>query len=346
MVTKGEISTDLDNVKGTPNPPAYRAKEALNTLSYPHLSVATTNQFNLSVKANEDRVSDYIRINVKSPEIIFIQEVLDDSGVINDGTVSSDNNLDFFVGLLNDPKYDIYSARKYGFVYVAPDNNQDGGVPGGNIRNVIVYNTNNLEVLEYKRIGLSTETDAFSRTRKPLYVKIKYNPSGEIYHLINVHHNSKIGDSSPWGSLQPAVQVTLPKRINQNTYIRDWILTNLTKETDNIIISGDFNDFEWSDSMKVLDDNTDNRFMKNLINDIPENARYSYYFNGAYQVLDHMVVSHNIYNKIKTKNDTTNVNINKEYITFSDVLSTQFWILSLGESLLVDHNPAICRIPF
>jgi len=120
----------------------------------------------------------------------------------------------------------------------------------------------------------------------------------------------------------------------------------LTKETDNIIISGDFNDFEWSDSMKVLDDNTDNRFMKNLINDIPENARYSYYFNGAYQVLDHMVVSHNIYNKIKTKNDTTNVNINKEYITFSDVLSTQFWILSLGESLLVDHNPAICRIPF
>jgi len=345
VVTTGEISTDLNNVKGTPNPPAYRAKEALNELAYPHLSVASTNQFNLSVKANEGRVSDYIRVNVRSPEIIFMQEIQDDSGETNDGTVSSDNNLNYFVSLLNDPKYNIYSTRNYGYVYVAPENNQDGGAPGGNIRNVIVYNTLNLEVLEYKRIGLSTETNAFDSSRKPLYVKIRYNPSGEIYHLINVHHNSKSGDSSPWGSLQPAVEFSLPKRISQNTYIKNWILGNLDKTNDNIIIAGDLNDYEWSDSVKVLDDNTENRFMKNLSNDIPENARYSYYFNGAYQTIDHVIVSDKIYNSIKTKNDTTNILANKDYITFSDVLSTQFWILSLGESLLVDHNPAICRIP-
>jgi uncharacterized protein len=345
VVTTGEISTDLNNVKGTSNPPAYRAKEALNALAYPHLSIATTNQFNLSVKANESRVSDYIRINVRSPEIIFMQEIQDDSGQTNNGIVSSDNNLNFFVGLLNDTKYNSYSTRNYGYVYVAPDNNQDGGVPGGNIRNVIVYNTLNLEVLEYKRIGLASETDAFASSRKPLYVKIRYNPSNEIYHLINVHHNSKSGDSSPWGSLQPAVQFSLAKRISQNTYIKNWILANLDKSNDNIIIAGDFNDYEWSDSIKVLDDNTENRFMKNLTNDIPENERYSYYFNGAYQTIDHIVVSEKIYNTIKTKNDTTNILANKDYISFSDVLSTQFWILSLGESLLVDHNPGICRIP-
>ena len=349
IVTNGEISRDIIAVKGTPTPPAYRAKEALNSLSYEHLSIMSTNQFNLSVKVNEIRVSDYIRINLKSPEIIFVQEIQDDSGVTDDGVVSSDNNLAFLVSLLNNSKYDIYSTRNYGYVYVSPENNQDGGVPGGNIRNAICYNTNNLEVLEYKRIGLSTETDAFSKpsgSRKPLYVKIKYNPSGEIYHLINVHNKSKSGDSSPWGSLQPPVQFSLPQRIEQTTYIKNWILNNLNKTTDNIIISGDFNDYEWSDSLKILDDNTSNRFMKNLVNDIPENARYSFYFNGTYHAIDQMIVSDKIYDAIKTKNNTTDITMKKDYITYSDVLSTQFWILSLGESLLVDHNPVICRIPF
>ena len=289
-----------------------------------------------------------IRINLKSPEIVFLQEVQDDSGVTNNGVVSSDNNLNIFINLLNDIKYNIYSTRNYGYIYVAPENNQDGGVPGGNIRNAICYNKNNLEIIEYKRIGLLTETDAFSipsGSRKPLYVKIKYNLTGEIYHLINVHNKSKSGDSSAWGSLQPFVQGSLPQRIQQTTYIKNWILNNLNKTTDNIIITGDFNDYEWSDSVKVLDDNTTNRFMKNLINDIPENSRYSFYYNGTYHAIDQFIVSDPIYDKIKTINNTTDITAKKDYITYSDVLSTQLWILSIGEPILVDHNPIICRIP-
>jgi predicted extracellular nuclease len=239
----------------------------------------------------------------------------------------------------------VYSTRNYNYVYVSPVNNQDGGVPGGNIRVVILYNTLNCEVLEHYRIGLPEETDAFANSRKPLYVKLKYNPTGQIYHLINVHNKSKSGDSSPWGSLQPYVQFTLEQRIKQTTYIKNWITNNLNKSIDNIVISGDFNDYEWSDSVKVLDDNTSNRFMKNLVNDIPEEIRYSFYFNGSYHAIDQMIVSEPIYNAIKTKNSTSDVTVKKDYITYSDVLSTQFWILSLGESLLVDHNPLICRIP-
>ena len=58
IVTNGEISRDLNIVKGTYNSPAYRAKEALNSLSYQYLSIMTSNQFNLSIKVNETRVSD------------------------------------------------------------------------------------------------------------------------------------------------------------------------------------------------------------------------------------------------------------------------------------------------
>ena len=345
IVKRGEISTDLYNVRGTAAPPAYRSKEALSTLSIPHISIISTNQFNLQVKVNEKRVSDYIRINLKSPQIIFLQEIQDNNGEIDDGTVSSDDTLGFLTNLLNASEYNTYSARNYNFIYVSPENNQDGGAPGANIRVAIIYDTLSFEPETYYRIGLKEQTSAFDNSRKPLYVKIKYKETNEIYHLIAVHNKSKSGDTSPWGSVQPPVQNTLPQRIQQTTYIKSWISTNLNKEIDNIIIAGDFNDYEWSESVKVLDDNTENRFMKNLINDISENERYSFYYSGTYHAIDHAIVSSNIYNRIKNVFNT-DVNIpNKEYIRYSDVLSTQFWIESIGEPLLVDHNPFVLRIP-
>jgi hypothetical protein len=343
LVTKGEIARDLLAVSGTLNSPAYRQNEALPTLQIPHISIASSNQFNLQYKPNESRVADYIRINLKSPQIICFQEIQDDNGEINDGNVSSDNNLNYLISLINDPKYDKYSISKYAYVYVPPENNQDGGAPGANIRVVFIYDIYHFEVQSYKRIGEKNETDAFDNSRKPLYVVVKHKLTNEIYHLIGVHNKSKSGDNSPWGAIQPPVQVTLPQRIKQTTYIRDWIKNNIPYE--NTIILGDFNDYEWSDSVKILDDNTENRFMKNLVNDILESERYSFYFSGTYHSIDHMIVSSKIYNKIKSVFDTNITIPKKSYIIYSDVLSTQLWIQSLGEPILVDHNPIILRIP-
>ena len=346
-ITNGEIGSDLLKVKGTAAPPAFRAKEALNTIdpSINHIMIATTNQFNLTIKVNESRVTDYIRINVKAPHILLLQEIQDDNGTINNGVVTSDTNLSFFVGLLNDPKYNAYFTRNYSYVYIAPENNQDGGAPGANIRVAIVYDTLTFEVQSSKRIGLKEDTDAFANSRKPLYVVFKHKITGTLYHIINVHNKSKSGDNSPWGSVQPPVQTTLPQRIKQTTYIKNWITANLNVQTDNIVISGDFNDYEFSDSIKVFDDNTENRFMKNLINDIPDKERYSFYYNGTYHAIDMMIVSKPIYDKIKSVFDTTKIGT-KDYIRYSDVLSTQLWLQALGEPLLTDHNPALMRVPF
>ena len=345
-ITNGEISSDLLLLKGTYISPAYRVKEALNTIdpSINHFMIGTTNQFNLTIKVNESRVADYIRINVKAPHILLMQEIQDDNGVVNDGVVSSDINLSYFTSLVNNPKYNAYYTRNYSYVYIAPENNQDGGAPGGNIRVAMIYDTLTFEIQSSIRIGLKEETDAFANSRKPLYVVFKHKTTGTLYHLINVHNKSKSGDNSPWGAIQPPVQTTLPVRIKQTTYIKNWISTNLNVETDNIVLSGDFNDYEFSDSVKVFDDNTENRFMKNLINDIPENERYSFYFNGTYHAIDMMIVSKPIYDKIKSVFDTTKTG-KKDYITYSDVLSTQLWLQSLGEPLLVDHNPALMRVP-
>ena len=345
-ITKGEIARDLLAVSGTYQTPEYIwPREVLLTLEIPHISFMSSNQFNLQYKPNESRVADYIRVNLKGPQIIFFQEIQDDSGPIDDGNVSSDNNLNYLKKLLNDTKYDEDSIVKYDYVYIPPENNQDGGAPGANIRLVFLYDTINFEVQSFKRIGLMEETDAFYHARKPLYVIIKHKITGTLYHVINVHNRSRGTDNSPWGSVQPPVEVSEPRRVNQTTYIKNWIIANLNRETDNIIIGGDFNAYEFSDSLKVLDDNTENRFMKNLVNDVFDNERYSFYYSGTYHTIDHFIVSKPIYDKIKSVFDTNITIPKKPYIRFSDVLSAQLWIETLGEPILVDHNPIILRIP-
>jgi len=85
--------------------------------------------------------------------------------------------------------------------------------------------------------------------------------------------------------------------------------------------------------------------MKDLVNDIKKSERYSLYYNGAYAAIDQMFVSPPLYNKI-TSVFNTDVNIpNKPYVKYSDVLSCQFWIQTLGEPLLTDHNTLCVRIP-
>lgn len=354
---RGTVYNDLQS--STPStPPAYVNEEKLFPLdTTPHISMITQNMFNLSSKPNVERMAKYARVNLLSPEIVFMQEIQDDSGIIDDGVVSSNSNLDTLCNLLNDPSYNTspYPIRKYEYVYVPPENNEDGGQPGGNIRVVILYDSLSISIEEYYRLGLANSTpppetnntflNTFLNTRKPLYVKIKHNSTKEIYHLIAVHLSAKNIDTKLWGSVQPPIKISESLRVQQTTYIKDWITHNFNKNVDNIIIAGDFNDHEWSNALKVLDDNTPNRFMKNLVNDVKESERYSYYVNGVYQTLDHIIVSIPLYQKI-TNVFETDVNIpNKPYIKFSDVLTSQFWIQKIGEPILTDHNTLCARIP-
>lgn len=348
-IQRGKVYNDLQ--LSTPStPPAYVNEQKLSSLdTTPHISVITQNMFNFSSKPNIERMAKYARVNLLSPEIVFMQEIQDDSGIIDDGVVSSNSNLDTLCNLLNDdPSYNTYPypIRKYKYVYVPPENNEDGGIYGANIRVVILYDSLSISIEEYYRLGLPNSTpppeknNTFLNTRKPLYAKIKHNSTKEIYHLIAVHLISSI-----WGSVQPPIKNSESLRVQQTTYIKDWITYNLNKNVDNIIVAGDFNDNEWSNSVKVLDDNAPNRFMKNLVNDVKEGERYSYYVNGVYQTLDHIIVSIPLYEKIKNVFET-DVNIpNKPYIKFSDVLTSQFWIQKIGEPILTDHNTLCARIP-
>jgi hypothetical protein len=74
-------------------------------------------------------VASHISSFLKTPSIMHVQEIQDNSGPTDDGTVSGSLTLSTLAAA-------IYSASgvNYSWVEVEPVNDQDGGQPGGNIR--------------------------------------------------------------------------------------------------------------------------------------------------------------------------------------------------------------------
>lgn len=74
-------------------------------------------------------VANHIAKYLNTPDIMFVQEIQDDSGPTDDGVVSANLTLTTLVNAIQKE-----SGISYSFVDIAPVNNQDGGQPGGNIR--------------------------------------------------------------------------------------------------------------------------------------------------------------------------------------------------------------------
>ena len=62
---------------------------------------------------------------------MFVQEIQDNSGTSDDGTVSANVTLTNLVNAISSASN---GKVKYSFLEIAPVNDQDGGQPGGNIR--------------------------------------------------------------------------------------------------------------------------------------------------------------------------------------------------------------------
>lgn len=71
---------------------------------------------------------------MKTPDLLFIQEIQDNSGEVDDGTVIANVTLATLITAI-----ESISGVKYNFTQIDPVDGQDGGVPGGNIRPVYLY---------------------------------------------------------------------------------------------------------------------------------------------------------------------------------------------------------------
>ena len=284
------------------------AREVTATGSHKELAIATFNVENLSPadpQSKFDELAGIIVNNLRSPGIVVVEEIQDNTGPVNDGTVAADQTfaqLIAAIGAVGGPTYDWRS--------IDPVNNSDGGQPGGNIRVGFLFRTDNpdLQFVDRPGGGSTTAVDvvkvagqvqltsspgridptnpAFNNSRKPLAAEFLFR--GKTVFVVANHWNSKGGDNPLFGRFQPPVAVTEDQRAGQATAVAGFVNDVLGLERNaNVVLAGDLNDFDYSAAVGIVTATG----MLDLPSTLPDGERYTYDFEGNSQVLDHILIS-------------------------------------------------------
>lgn len=282
------------------------------------LSVASFNVENLAPTNPQekfDRLAGQIVTNLRSPDVIAVEEVQDNNGSQNDGTVDSTTTTDKLIATIR-----AQGGPSYRAYWVNPVDGQDGGQPGGNIRNVILVRADrDIDVAErtsgnpdYEaevvaqrhgrhRVPALTESPgridptnpAFEDSRKPLVVEMRYR--GEKVFVAAVHFSSKGGDDPLFGRWQQPVRSSETARHEQARAVRSFVDELLAVDPQaKVVVAGDVNDFEFSDTAQILVDTLEgsgSTAMTDLPRTLPASERWTYVYEGNSQVLDHILIS-------------------------------------------------------
>ncbi|MEV8407671.1 endonuclease/exonuclease/phosphatase family protein [Streptomyces niveus] len=305
------------------------------------LSVATYNVENLDPtdpQAKFDRLAEGIVKNLATPDIVSLEEIQDNNGAKDDGTVAADKTLAQFAAAIQAAGGPAYDWRS-----VDPADKTDGGEPGGNIRNVLLFNPKRVDFVDRpggdattatkvvttgkhgKDITLSASpgrinptSDAWKSSRKPLVGEFTFR--GEQVFVIGNHFNSKGGDQPTHGVFQPPTLGSETQRLTQAQEVHDFVAGLLAKDKKaKVVVLGDLNDYQFSKPLSTL---TRGGILTDLMDELPKSERYSYVYDGNSQTLDHILVSPGI-----KKPEYDVVHINAE---FADQAS--------------DHDPQVVRI--
>lgn len=255
--------------------------------------LATYNVANLSRQDNNSKFSKIasdIVDELESPEMVLLHEIMDDSGVDDDGTVTAIQTINRLINAIEQE-----GGPRYSYAGVDPVNNDNGGIPGGNIRSLILFREDagiklvddeSDSVLKMNPMTISTPDWPFSVTRKPLLALFDWN--GIKFLVAGLHLTSRGLDSPLFGSAQPIERLEENKRISQAVFVNKFLEDFHRKYSEiPIIIAGDFNDDPWSKTLAAL--------RGNIFHDagalIDEDERYSYILDGNAIQLDHILVS-------------------------------------------------------
>ena len=297
-------------LNATTLPPPVFANLPREITSDPGPNQLTIGNFNVENLAPADPITKFnnlanqIVINMKAPDVISIQEIQDNNGTTNDSVVAADVTWGMLITAIQNNGGPTYDYRQ-----IDPVDDQDGGAPGGNIRQGFLFRTDrglafidrpgggpitHTQVLtaagepylEYSPGRLDPTNPAFSSSRKPLAGEFTYN--GHKLFLVANHWNSKGGDEPLFSKNQPPILGSEPQRIQQANVVSNTVGQILAYNSNALIgVIGDLNDFEWSPPLMVLR----NIGLFPMIETLPVPERYSYVFVGNSQSLDHEVVS-------------------------------------------------------
>lgn len=307
------------------------------TIAPGRLGMASYNVENLGGDASAARITTIatqIKDSLGAPHLIALQEVQDNNGATNNGTVASDLTLSKLATELN-----TQTGKNYQFVVVNPVDGADGGQPGGNIRQAFLYDTARVTFsgavggpldamsatagpggqiqLNLGAGRIDPTNTAFANSRKPLVVE--FTIDGQQFIVITNHFNSKGGDQPLFGPSQNPVLSSATQRLGQAQAVGSFVAGLLgINPNANVIVAGDLNDFQFASTLQPLHA----AGLTNLTDTLPAGERYTYNFEGNLQALDHMFVSPNLVARGALAYDIVHANAE-----FSDQLS--------------DHDPTL-----
>ena len=319
--------------------PGPLTKETTVVPTVNELTVATFNVENLDPgdgAAKFDALAALIVNNMKSPDLIAVEEVQDNNGATDNGIVDPSVTITTLITAITNAGGPSYSYRQ-----INPVNDQDGGEPGGNIRQIFLFRTDRgLQFVDRPGGDSTTATtvtnaggtaqlsfspgridptnSAWNSSRKPLAAEFVFN--GQRLYVIANHFNSKGGDQPLTGKFQPPVRSSEVQRHQQATIEAGFVQQiRAIDPSANVVVLGDLNDFEFSETIHILEA----AGLSDLYDTVPLAERYSYVFEGNSQTLDHILVSGSLLGRSRL--DVVHVNAE-----FADQAS--------------DHDPSVVRI--
>jgi predicted extracellular nuclease len=327
------------------------AREVTRTATARELSIATFNVQNLDPTDPQDkfdRLAGIITSNLAAPDLVALEEVQDNNGAADDGTVAADVTLTKLVAAIQAAGGPAYTWRE-----IDPTNDSDGGEPGGNIRVAFLFRTDRgLSFVDRPGgtatagTGVTVGTDgkphltfspgrvapgdtAWASSRKPLAGEFRWK--NQTVFVIANHFNSKLGDQPLEGHLQPPARSSETQRHAQAALVRSFVGSiESADHLANVVVLGDLNDFDFSQTANIL---TAGHALVDLPGTLPLPERYTYVFEGNSQVLDQILLSpwpaRNTSPGFSTHYDYDVVHVNSE---FADQAS--------------DHEPQVVRLRF
>lgn len=286
-----------------------RERTAL-TGSASQLTVASYNVENLSAVSDDDRFRRFAEVVVRhlgSPDIVALQEIQDDTGPADDGTVSAAGTMTRIVEAIA-----ALGGARYEWRSVDPRDGESGGQPGANIRNAFLFNPARVGFVDRGACGALAATEAApgpalscspglldptgpafaprpdgeGGSRKPLVGQFRF--AGSTLFLVNLHLASKGGDDPLFGRRQPPVEASSVRRVRQAEAVAAFVAG--LRELDpgvRVVVLGDLNDFEGSAPLRALEA----AGLENLMLRLPLAESSTYVFLGNSQVLDHVLVT-------------------------------------------------------
>ncbi|MEV7788570.1 endonuclease/exonuclease/phosphatase [Streptomyces sp. NPDC088106] len=299
------------------------------------LAIATYNVENLD--PSDDTFAAHaaaIVDNLRSPDILSLEEIQDNNGATDDGTVAADRTLATLIDAI-----EAAGGPRYDWRAVDPADKEDGGQPGGNIRQAFLFNPARVSFTDRPGGDATTPTDvvkvrgqaaltlspgridpasaAFEDSRKPLAGEFRFR--GRTVVVIANHFASKGGDQSLTSRYQPPSRSSETQRHLQAAAVHDFTAKILkTQKNARVVALGDINDFEFSATTAILEGRGT---LWSAIKSLPESERYSYVYQGNSQVLDQILITPSI-----RRFSYDSVHINAE---FHDQIS--------------DHDPQVLR---